>query len=189
MVVDTSVWATSPLGVSVSHIICRFYLFIFSSWLCCSLRFQNSPTGPLVRGFPDIWKLLFFYDSFSGTGLHPQLFCLSFYRLYFVLLSFEENGLPSGCLVSSARVQRLFCCVCSVFKWSFDEFVVEKVVSPYYSSAILGPPLKINFLKGSHHSDNISIRSAYIWFFIYFISFMFSFLSINYYLLSIYVLK
>ena len=116
MVVDTSVWATSPLGVSVSHIICRFYLFIFSSWLCCSLRFQNSPTGPLVRGFPDIWKLLFFYDSFSGTGLHPQLFCLSFYRLYFVLLSFEENGLPSGCLVSSARVQRLFCCVCSVFK-------------------------------------------------------------------------
>ena len=29
---------------------------------------------------------------------------------------------------------------CSAFKWSFDEFVGEKVVSPFYSSAILGPP-------------------------------------------------
>ena len=43
LVADTSVWATSPLGVAVRCVICRFYLFIFSSWLCCSLRFQNSP--------------------------------------------------------------------------------------------------------------------------------------------------
>ena len=26
--------------------------------------------------------------------LHPYLFCLSFYLLYFVLLPFEDNGLP-----------------------------------------------------------------------------------------------
>ena len=55
----------------------------------------------------------------------------------------------SGYLVSSASIQKLFCgsCSafklfcgsCSAFKWSFDEFG-ENVVSPFYSSAILGPP-------------------------------------------------
>ena len=34
----------------------------------------------------------------------------------------------------------LFYGICSAFKCSFDEFVGEKVVSPSYSSAILGPP-------------------------------------------------
>ena len=39
-------------------------------------------------------------------------------------------------------VQKLFCAICSAFKCSFDEFVGEKVViSPSYSSAILGLPL------------------------------------------------
>ena len=46
-------------------------------------------------------------------------------------------GCLSGNLVSSA-VQKLFCGFCSAFKWSFNEFVGEKVVSPSYSSAILG---------------------------------------------------
>ena len=34
---------TSPLGVAVRHVICGFYLFIFSSWLCCPPRFENFP--------------------------------------------------------------------------------------------------------------------------------------------------
>ena len=42
--------------------------------------------------------------------------------------------------MSSAGIQKLFCGFYSVFKHSFDEFVGEKVVSPSYSSAILGPP-------------------------------------------------
>ena len=42
LLVDTSIWATFLLGVAARHIICGFYLFI-SSWLCCPLRFQNSP--------------------------------------------------------------------------------------------------------------------------------------------------
>ena len=46
----------------------------------------------------------------------------------------------SGCLMSSAGIQKLFCGTYSAFKCSFDEFVGEKVVSPSYSSAILGPP-------------------------------------------------
>ena len=32
-------------------------------------------------------------------------------------------GCLSGCLVSSASVQKLFCGICSVFNWFFDEFV------------------------------------------------------------------
>ena len=46
----------------------------------------------------------------------------------------------SGCLMSSASIQKLFCGVCSVLKCSFEEFVREKVVFPSYSSTILGPP-------------------------------------------------
>ena len=49
-------------------------------------------------------------------------------------------GCFSGCLMSSASDQKLFCGVCSAFKRSFDEFVGEKVVSPSYSYAILVPP-------------------------------------------------
>ena len=49
-------------------------------------------------------------------------------------------GCFSGCLMSSAGIQKLFCGIYSVFKCSFDEFVGEKVVSPSYSSASLGPP-------------------------------------------------
>ena len=49
----------------------------------------------------------------------------------------------SGCLMTSASDQKLFCEVCSAFSCSFDEFVGEKVVSPSYSSAILAPPPQI----------------------------------------------
>ena len=51
-------------------------------------------------------------------------------------LLLKRMGCLSGCLVSSAKVQKLFCGICSVFKCSFDEFLGEKVVSPSYSSAI-----------------------------------------------------
>ena len=34
-----------------------------------------------------------FYDFFPGMELHPYLFCLSFYLLYFFLPPFEDNGL------------------------------------------------------------------------------------------------
>ena len=71
LVVDVNFWATSPLGVAVRHLICGFCLLIFSSQLCCPLRPQNSPTEPLVRGFPGVWKLLLFYYSLPHMGLHP----------------------------------------------------------------------------------------------------------------------
>ena len=73
--------------------------------------------------------------------LRPSLFCLFFCLLYFFLPTFEELGCFSGCLMSSADIQKLFCGIYSTFKCSFDEFVGEKAFSPSYSSAILAPPL------------------------------------------------
>ena len=49
-----------------------------------------------------------------------------FYLLSYLLLM--PMGCLSGCLVYSASVQ-LFGGICLAFKCSFDEFVVEKVVS------------------------------------------------------------
>ena len=67
----------------------------------------------------------------------------SFVSLFiFYILSYllsKTMGWFSGCLMSSASGQKLFCEVFSVFKCSFDEFVGEEVVSPSYSSTILSP--------------------------------------------------
>ena len=75
----------------------------------------------------------------------PSLILVSplvFYILSYLIL--KRMGCFCGCLVSSASIQKLFCGSCSAFKWSFDEFVGEKVVSPSYSSAILG--LHVSFI-------------------------------------------
>ena len=72
--------------------------------------------------------------------LRPYFFCLSFYLLYFFYLLSKTVGCFSGCLMSSAGIQKLFCEIYSAFKRPFDEFVGEKVISPSYSSAILGLP-------------------------------------------------
>ena len=56
------------------------------------------------------------------------------------ILLWKRMGCFSGCLMSSASSQKLFCEVCSAFKCSFNEFIGEKVVSSSYSSAILAPP-------------------------------------------------
>ena len=42
---------------------------------------------PGARKFPSV------QDSPPGTELHPYLFCLFFYLLYFFLPPFEDNGL------------------------------------------------------------------------------------------------
>ena len=65
-------------------------------------------------------------------------------------------GCFSGCLMSSANIQKLFCGIYSAFKCSFDEFVGEKVVSLSYSSTILGPSLISPF-----KSDNYSVWIGY----------------------------
>ena len=65
----------------------------------------------------------------------------------FLLSPFEDLGCFSGCLMSSAGIQKLFCGIYSAFKYSFDEFVGEKVFSLSYSSAVLAP-------RGEHISSD-----------------------------------
>ena len=82
--------------------------------------------------------------------LWSSLFWLFFCLLYFFLPPFEDLGCFSGCLMSSAGIQTLFCGIYSTFKCSFDEFVGEKVFSPSYSSAILAPPPWVSSYPPGH---------------------------------------
>ena len=50
LLVDASVWPTSPLRVEVRSVFCVFFFF-FPSWLCCPLRFQNSQQTHWWEGF------------------------------------------------------------------------------------------------------------------------------------------
>ena len=126
LVVDISIWATSPLGVAVRCEICGFYLFIFFSLLCCLLRFQNSPQTRQWEGF------LVFGNFSSFTTPSPGWVSISnsFVSLFiFYILSYllsKRLGCLSGCLVSSTIIHNLFCGICSAFKWSFNEFVGRK---------------------------------------------------------------
>ena len=61
----------------------------------------------------------------------------------FLLSPFEDLGCFSGCLMSSASIQKLFCGIYSAFKCSFDVCVGEKLFSPSYSSAILASPPEV----------------------------------------------
>ena len=70
--------------------------------------------------------------------LRPYLFCLFVFYIFSYLL-LKTMGCFSGCLMSSAGIQKLFCGIYSASKCSFDEFVGEKVFSLSYSSAILAP--------------------------------------------------
>ena len=90
-------------------------------------------TDPLERVFPGVWKHLSFLRLPSWDGF-PSLPLLSFYILSYFLS--KTMGCFSGCLMSSASIQKLFCGICLALKCSFDEFVGEKVVSPFCSSTI-----------------------------------------------------
>ena len=79
---------------------------------------------------------LFFKTPFLGRSSIPTSFVSLFVFYIFSYLLSKIMGCFSGCLVSSAGIQKLFCGIYSAFKCSFDEFVEEKVVSLSYSSAI-----------------------------------------------------
>ena len=104
-------------------------------------------TDSAVRVFPGIWKPLFCKTPFLGQSSIPTSFVSLFIFYIFSYLLLKTMGCFSGCLMTSASIQKLFCGIYSAFKCSFDEFVGEKVVSPSYSSAILGPPHTLCNLK------------------------------------------
>ena len=78
-------------------------------------------TDLLVTVLPGVWKLLLRLPSW--TDLHPYLFCLSFYLLYFVLPPLEDKGLlfwvpdvlcqhPEVVLRNLLGSQMFFRCIC-----------------------------------------------------------------------------
>ena len=97
-------------------------------------------TDSAMRRFPGVWKLLFL--RLPSRDRTPSLPLLSLFFVFYIffLPPFEDLDCFSGCLMSSAGIQKLFSGIYLVFKCSFDEFVGEKVFSPSYSSAILAPP-------------------------------------------------
>ena len=103
-------------------------------------------TDLAVRVFPGIWKPLFLRLPSQDGALSLPLLSLFFVFYIFSYLLSKTMGCFSGCLMSSASIQKLFCGFCSAFKYSFDEFMGEKVVSPSYSSTILGLPSQKQFL-------------------------------------------
>ena len=115
LVAVTSIQATSWLAVVVRHILCGR---VFSSPTPGYVALSDSklPPDPPVRGFPTVWKHLL-HNSLPRMGLCPQLFYLFVFYILSYLLS-KRVGCLSGCLVSSANVQKLFCGSCSAFKWS-----------------------------------------------------------------------
>ena len=129
-----------PLGHNLWVLI--IYLFVLPVMLPSVV--PRLATDSAVRVFLGVWKLLSFLRLPSqDRALSLPLFVSLFIFYIFSYLLSETMGCFSGCLMSSAGIQKLFCGICSAFKYSFDEFVGEKVVSPSYSSVILGlPPLK-----------------------------------------------
>ena len=59
--------------------------------------------------------------SWDGAPSLPLLSLFVFYIFSYLLL--KTMGCFSGCLISSAGIQKLFCGIYSAFKCSFDEFV------------------------------------------------------------------
>ena len=132
----------STRGVTIRQVICGFnYLFIFPPGYVtlCGSKAHHRLCSESV-----FWCLetsLFFKTPFPGRSSIPTSFVSFFVFYIFSYLLLKTMGCFSGCLMSSAVIQKLFCGIYSAFKCSFDEFVGEKVISPSYSSAILRPPL------------------------------------------------
>ena len=110
-------------------------------------------TNSAGRVFPGVWKTLFLkflsWDGlpFPGRSSLPTSFVSLFIFYIFSYLFSKTMVCFSGCLMSSASIQKLFRGVCSALKCSFEEFVREKVVFPSYSSAIFTDPLTFSFFS------------------------------------------
>ena len=147
LVADADLWAPSPLGeLPLGMESMGFnYLFIFppSYVALCGSKVCHRLSSESVSWCLD--TSLFFKTPFPGRSSIPTSFVSLFVFYVFSYLLSKTMGCFSGCLMSSAGIQKLFCGMYSAFKYSFDEFVGEKVISPPYSSAILGPPPVLEF--------------------------------------------
>ena len=132
---------------SSAQILWFVFLFVCFPVMLFS-EFPKFPTDPNC-------KVSYGVEVSSPSWLPPQdrspsMNLLSlFLSFIFCPASFQRDWVGFlGNLVSSASIQKLFCGSCSTFRLSFDVFMGEKVVSPSYSSAILGPcPCYYSYLE------------------------------------------
>ena len=115
LVVNASVWATSPLGVVVRCIFYGFLKNFFLFWLCRPLRFQNSPQTCQWEGFLMFGNFSFRFPSLGQVSIPNSFVSLFIFCILSYLLSKRMSCL-SACLVSSASIQKLFCGSFSAFK-------------------------------------------------------------------------
>ena len=111
--------------------------FIYSS-PPSQVALRDSKTSPRPASARVSWCL---ETSSIKTPFPGQISILSSFVSLFIVyilsyLLLKTMVCFSGCLMTSASDQKLFCEVFSAFNCSFNEFVGEKVVSPSYSSAI-----------------------------------------------------
>ena len=111
------------------------------------------------EGFLVFGNFSSFMTPFPGWVFIPNSFSVFIFYIFSYLLS-KRMGWVSGCLVPSASIQKLFCGIFSTFKWSFSEFVGEKVVSSSYSSAILGLPPFLKFW-GKKKKKNNNVKKSH----------------------------
>ena len=114
-----------------------------------ALQDSKTPHRPACESFLVSGNFSSFNTAFPGWISVPNSFVSLFIFYIFSYLLSKTMGCFSGCLMSSASVQKLFCGIHSAFKCSFEEFVGEKVVSASYSSIILGSPFLWSILVGS----------------------------------------
>ena len=80
-------------GLLLCWELCLGTFFFFPLPVMLPSEIPKLPTDLLMRGFPDVWKLLL-HDSLPRMSLNPSMFCLCFHLLRFILPPFEEIGLP-----------------------------------------------------------------------------------------------
>ena len=101
-----------------------FYLFFLPVMLPSVL--PRLATDSAVRVFLVFGNFSLFKSPFPGRSFLPTSFVSLFVFYIFSYLFSKTMSCFSGCLMSSASIQKLFCEIYSVLKCSFDEFVGEK---------------------------------------------------------------
>ena len=127
-------------GVTVGLVMWVLIVHLFFSLLFCPLCFQGSAQTRQWECFLEDFSL--FKTPFPGWSSVPPSFVSFFVFYIFSYLLWKTMGCFSGCLMSSAGIQK-FCGIYLAFKCPFAVFVGEKVFSPSYSSAILAPPITV----------------------------------------------
>ena len=153
-------WATSPLGVVVRSVICGVYLFI------CLFNYLFFPPSYIALWYfkiphrPASKRVSWYLETSPLSWLPPQDGSLSltllslFLSFIFCPTSFwRQLTAFLGAWCPPPAFRSCFIEFDQAFKWSFNEFVGEKVVSPSYSSTILGLPPSNAFLSASDTSS------------------------------------